>query len=94
MIVPKVNNILPEPKLEKIKEKRKTIKCNTCLKELVEVVELLEIKKEDKIKAVCGCGGSSFIHKTVGKWMVRPVNCAIDNVEHPFDSDITRIVCK
>jgi hypothetical protein len=95
IITAEINQILPEPKLEKIRDKYKTIKCNSCLKDMVEIVEILEIKKEDKIKVFCSCGGASFVHKTEGKWMVRPLDLTISKVEHPYDdSEVTKIICK
>lgn len=94
MIEANVNQYLPEINEEEINSKKHILSCSSCLKRLVEVVEVLDIKYEQSIKAQCSCGGSSFLIKTTGKVFTKPLCAAILSIDHPFDSSNTVIKCK
>jgi hypothetical protein len=94
MIEANVNQYLPEINDGEVRSKKHTLCCSSCLRKLIEVVEVLDIKYEQSIKASCSCGGSSFLIKTTGKVFTKPLDAAILSIDHPFDSNCTVIKCK
>jgi hypothetical protein len=94
MIEGEIKYFLPESNKESINEKKSVLVCNSCLKKLVEIIEVLDIKVEQSIKATCSCGGSSFLLKTQGKTFTIPLDGSIVSIEYPFDSSYTVIKCK
>ena len=94
MIHGEITKFLPESNKEPIREKRHILECNSCLKKLVEIVEILDIKYEQSIKAACSCGGGSFIIKTSGKTLTKPLDADIISIDYPFDTPHTVIKCK
>jgi hypothetical protein len=90
-----VTKFLPESNKEPIREKKHILKCNSCLTKLIEIVEILDIEYNQSIKAKCFCGGSSFVLKTSGKTLTKPLNCTILSIDYPYNpNDYTVIQCK
>lgn len=90
------NQVLPEPKQEPIKDKTHILSCNSCNSKLVEIKEILDIPEPQKFKAVCFCGGSSFLLKLEGKaFTIAVPPLIIEDIEFNFFSDNPIVIkCK
>jgi len=94
MLEANVTTFLKEENKDPLKDKVHILSCTSCLRKLLEIVEVLDIPHPQRIKSKCPCGGSSFLVILSGKAFTKPLDCAIDTVEHPFDSELTVITCK
>lgn len=82
------NQNLPEPKQEPLNEKSHILSCNSCGVKLVEIKEVLDISEKQSYKAICSCGGSSFLVKLEGKGFSFPLSSVIiEDIEFNFFTD-------